>query len=40
MHLLDQGSETVDLDAIMTDLRSLFQKNQVSIHVGLLQEDR
>jgi hypothetical protein len=40
MHLLDQGSETVDLDAIMTDLRSLFQKNQVSIHVGLLQQDR
>lgn len=40
IHLLDQGSETVDLDAIMTDLRFLFQKNQVSIHVGLLQEDR
>lgn len=40
IHLLDQGSETVDLGAIMTDLRSLFQKNQVSIHVGLLQQNR
>lgn len=40
IHLLDRGSETVDLDAIMIDLRSLFQKNQISIHVRPLQDNR
>ncbi|MCO5213639.1 MAG: hypothetical protein M9936_28400 [Caldilinea sp.] len=36
--MLDQGEEDVDLDRIIYDLRSLFQKNQVSITIGLVSQ--
>jgi len=37
--LLDQGEEEVDLEALMQDLQSLFQKNQISIHISLLHSN-
>ena len=37
MRLIDQGSEDVNLDALMRDLESLFQKNQIAIRVSLLR---
>lgn len=37
--LLDQGEEGVNLEALMGDLQSLFQKNQIAIHISLLHEE-
>jgi hypothetical protein len=37
IRLLDQGEEKVNLNALMKDLQSLFQKNQIAIHISLLQ---
>lgn len=33
--LIEQGEEDVDLDKLMADLKSLFQKNQISIDIDL-----
>lgn len=32
---LDQGEKTINLDSLMNDLKSLFQKNMVDIRIGL-----
>jgi hypothetical protein len=37
LRLLDHGDAKVDLDALMSDLQSLFQKNQVAVHISPLQ---
>lgn len=37
MRMIDQGSENVNLDALMKDLESLFQKNQIAIRVSVLR---
>jgi hypothetical protein len=37
LRLLDQGEEKVNLNTLMQDLQSLFQKNQIAIHLSLLQ---
>lgn len=34
--MLDQGDQEVELDKIILNLRSLFQKNQVSITIGIV----
>jgi hypothetical protein len=36
MHQLDQGDESIDLDQLMKQLISLFQKNQIGIRIRLL----
>ena len=36
MRMIDQGSENVNLDALMKDLESLFQKNQIAIRISVL----
>ena len=37
--LIEQSEEDVDLDKLMADLKSLFQKNQISIHIDLLSSN-
>lgn len=39
IRLLDQEQERVDLDTIMKDLQSLFQKNQIAIYISLLHNE-
>ena len=39
-NLLEQGEEEVDLQALMGDLQSLFQKNQIAIHISQLHRER
>jgi len=36
--LLEQGESEVDLEALMRDLQSLFQKNQIAIRISLLNK--
>jgi sirohydrochlorin ferrochelatase len=40
IHLLEQGESEADLDALMKDLQSLFQKNQISIHISLVTPNK
>ncbi len=36
LSLIEQGETNVDLEKLMVDLKSLFQKNQISIHIELI----
>ncbi len=38
VRLMDQGDQQLDLDAVIRDLESLFQKNQIAIYLSLLHE--
>lgn len=40
INLIEQGETDVDLDKLMVDLKSLFQKNQISIHIQLMPTDQ
>jgi hypothetical protein len=39
MWLLDEGEAEVDLEALMRDLQSLFQKNQIAIRISVSHSD-
>ena len=40
MRLIDQREGSVDLSALMDDLKSLFQKNLVDLHIKLSGSER
>jgi len=35
-NLIESGDQNIDLEILMADLKSLFQKNQIAIHINLI----